>query len=164
MRGRLDAAERALPIPTGSGASPALIGKRTELTLATGRNYIALMRHTAAVIALVGLSWSQLVAVRCDMGTGAPGEAGQAAGSALHSGAHHTQHLTGGPPAPHGPHHSDGETCLMTLACGISAVRPTRTVPVVRIPAIFAGAAFFAIPTPVAPDLTVEPTPPRQAA
>jgi len=135
------------------------------LTLATGRNYIALMRHTVAVIALVSLSWSQLVAVRCDMRTGVPGEADQAATSAPHSGAHGTPHPADGPPpTPHGQHHGDSDTCLMILACGISAVRPTRTVPVVRIPAIFAGGAFFANPIPVAADLTVEPPPPRQAA
>lgn len=135
------------------------------MTLATGRNYIALMRHTVAVIALVGLSWSQLAAVRCDMRVGVPGEADQDAESARHSGAHDAPHPTGGPtPTPHSPHHGDGESCLMILACGISAVRTTRTVPVVRIPPIFAGAAFPAQPIPAATDLTVEPPPPRQAA
>lgn len=52
----------------------------------------------------------------------------------------------------------------MIMACGISAVGPTRTVPVERIPAIFAGAAFLANPIPVAATLTVETPPPRQAA
>lgn len=123
------------------------------------------MRHTVAVVALAGLSWSQLVAVRCDMGAGVPSEADQAAASAPHSGAHGTPHPTDHPvPTPHGHHHGDGESCPMIMACGISAVRPTGTVPVERIPAIFAGAAFLANPTPIAADLTVEPPPPRQAA
>ena len=123
------------------------------------------MRHTVAVVALVGLSWSQLVAVRCDMGTGMPSEADQAAASALHPGAHDTPHATDRPPpTPHGQHHGDSETCLMIMACGISAVRSTRTVPVVRIPPVFAGAAFLADPIPVAATLTVETPPPRQAA
>lgn len=124
-----------------------------------------MMRHTVAVIALAGLSWSQLVAVRCDMGTGMPSEGDQAAASVPHPGAHDTPPPTSGPPStPHGQHHGDGESCLMILACGISAVRTTRTVPVVCIPPIFAGAAFLAQPIPVAADPTVEPPPPRQAA
>lgn len=52
----------------------------------------------------------------------------------------------------------------MMLACGISAVRPTRTVPVVRTVPILAGAAFFGNQIPAAAELTVEPPPPRQAA
>ena len=124
-----------------------------------------LMRHTVAVIALAGLSWSQLVAVRCDMGPGMPSEGDQAAASAPHPSAHDMPRPADRPaPTPHGHHHGDGESCPMMLACGISAVRPTRTVPVVRTPPTFAGAAFFANPIPVAADLTVEPPPPRQAA
>ena len=123
------------------------------------------MRRTVAIVALVALSWSQLVALRCDMETGAHGGADHAGAMRPLSGVHDTHHRPDGAPAtPHGERHGDADGCLMILACGASSVRPARTVAMARIPAVFECAGFFSNPIPAAADLAVESPPPRQAA
>ncbi|MXX54497.1 MAG: hypothetical protein F4205_06120 [Gemmatimonadetes bacterium] len=122
------------------------------------------MRRTVALIAFVAISWSQLVALRCDMGTDAP-DGGHHATAAPPPGPHDAHHPPDGSPmTPHGQHHGDSEGCLMIPACGASSVRPARAVAVMRLPAVFEGAGSYFSTIPVAADLAVEPPPPRHAA
>ena len=134
------------------------------LTPATGRKHIDAMHRIVALIALVASSWSQLVALRCDMGTHAPGSSDHATATPP-SGPHDAHHPPdGSPTTPHGQHHGDSEGCLMILACGASSVRPARAVAMMRIPPVFEGAGSYFNTIPVAADLAVEPPPPRHAA
>lgn len=123
------------------------------------------MRCAVAFVTLVALSWSQLVALRCDMGTGLPDKADRAASLPLPaSAAGHDHAPNGARAATHGQHHGDNEGCLMIQACGASSVRPAQAVAMTRLPAAFERAGFLASPIPVAAELAVESPPPRRAA
>ncbi len=120
------------------------------------------MRRTVALLGLLALSWSQFVALHCDMGTG-PSEShadvpaatqaqhGMAAGE---SSAHHDDHRQ---------HNKPGD-CLMIMACGLVSVRPVQSAAMIRFPAIFVRTGFFPEAFPVAAELAVETPPPRLTA
>ena len=139
------------------------------------------MNRPAALVALLALSWSQLVALHCDMGSGvrggvavsAPashaGEVGRAATTDAHrhggeeaSPAQHgaAQH---GPPQ-HGQPHGGDHSCLMIMACGYASVRNAPSAAMTRFPAIFFRSAFLANPSPVTAERAVETPPPRLTA
>ena len=115
------------------------------------------MRRTVAVFALVVLGWSQLSALRCDMGTPA---------SMPDAPAGHDHPSTEEAPAtPHGEHPGDGGGCLMALvACGAASARPAQSTLPVRFPAVAVQANLQATPLPVAVALGVETPPPRHSA
>ena len=116
------------------------------------------MCRPVAFLAFMALSWSQLVALRCDMGAGG------------HAGTHQAA-MSAEPPADQaapvppeaGPGGGPGGNygCLMILACGTASIRPTRSVAMIRIPALFVRAEFIPNPVPTAADLAVETPPPR---
>ena len=118
------------------------------------------MRRTAALLALAALSWSQVAALRCDMGAPAP---------MLDAGArtpgHHHLSTEEAPATPHGKHHGDSGGCLMILAaCSTASARTAQTAILVRLPAVFVRADFFTASTPVAITPGVETPPPRHHA
>ena len=136
------------------------------------------MNRPAALVALLALSWSQLVALHCDMGSGvrggvavsAPASHAGAVGRAATTDAH--QH--GGEEAPaaqhgaaehgsaqHGQSHGGDHSCLMIMACGYASVRNAPSASMTRFPAISFRSAFLANPTPVTADRAVETPPPR---
>ncbi len=113
------------------------------------------MHRSVAFVAFLALSWSQLVALRCDMGEGM---VMAKAGADAH---HHPAPTADIPPTPHPPNHGGSHTCLMIMACGFASVRQARTTAMIRLPAVFFTAAFPTQPIPVAADLAVETPPPR---
>ena len=146
------------------------------------------MNRPAALVALLALSWSQLVALHCDMGSGvrggvavsAPASHAGAVGRAATTDAHHH----GGEEAPaaqhgaaehgsaqhgsaqhgsaqHGQPHGGDHSCLMIMACGYASVRNAPSASMTRFPAISFRSAFLANPTPVTADRAVETPPPR---
>ena len=136
------------------------------------------MRRPVAFLAFLALSWSQLVALRCDMGAG--GHAGthhQAMSAELAAArpasGHHASTPAHQAPAdedahvPRGAGHGGGQGanhgCLMILACGTASIRATRSVAMIRVPALFVRAEFLANPIPAAADLAVETPPPRHS-
>ena len=140
------------------------------------------MRRAVAVFALATLSWSQLVALSCDMGAPVPMlEAGARTFASAHAGGDLDRHASGGthqpappptsqdhlpteetPAAPHGEHHGDGGGCLMILAaCGAASARPAQTANLVRLPAVSVQANLYIATIPVAVAMGVETPPPR---
>ena len=133
------------------------------------------MHRSAAFVAFLALSWSQLVALRCDMGAGpsttgthvstpaSQAPAGHAmTGTDDHNPPHHPATAsTPAAPTPATPHHAPSHGCLMIMACSIASVRQARPAAMIRIPTVFVRAAFLAQPIPVAADLAVETPPPR---
>ena len=108
------------------------------------------MRRPVAFLAFLALSWSQLVALRCDMGAGG------------HAGTHH-EAMSAEQEAGHGGGHGGNHGCLMILACGTASIRATRSVAMIRMPALFVRAEFLPSPIPAAADLAVETPPPRHS-
>ncbi len=123
------------------------------------------MHRSVAFVAFLALSWSQLVALHCDMGEGMASHS--AAGADAHHPpattphAHHPAPTTDTPPTPHPPNHGGSHACLMIMACGFASVRQARPAAMIRLPAVFFTAAFPTPPIPVAADLAVETPPPR---
>ena len=143
------------------------------------------MRRTAAVFALAALSWSQLVALRCDMGAPVPMlEAGAHTFASVHAAGDLDRHASGpthqpappptghdhvraeGTPAPPDrEHHGDGGGCLMILAaCGAASARTVQATNLVRFPAVSVRANLDIAPIPVAVSMGVETPPPRHHA
>ena len=143
------------------------------------------MRRTVAVFALAALSWSQLVALRCDMGAPVPMlEAGPRTFASAHAGGdpdRHASDRTHQPPppptghdhlpteeppaAPHGEHHGAGGGCLMILAsCGAASARTVQATILARFPAVSVRANLDIAPIPVAVSVGVETPPPRHHA
>lgn len=121
------------------------------------------MRRSVASLAFLVLSWSQLVALQCDMDATAPGHHDEGMPLAASTVAQHHMPADEGPPAPHRQGHGGSAGCLMILACSTASVRPARAVSMIRFPAVFVQARFAGDLVPVAADLAVEPPPPRQA-
>ena len=134
------------------------------------------MHRSAAFVAFLALSWSQLVALHCDMGAGPSTIGAHASTPASHAPAGHEatgtdahnpppHHLATAPtPAadtPPTPHHAPSHGCLMIMACGFASVRQARPAAMIRLPAVFFTADFLTSPIPVAADLAVETPPPR---
>lgn len=128
------------------------------------------MQRPVALVALVALSWSQLVTLRCDMGTGlAEGVAGSAPAHHMATMQHpatatahqRTPHQL--PRAQHGQDHGGDHGCQMIMACNYASIRQGRATVLTRFPAVFLRAAFVANPIPVAAELAVETPPPRLA-
>ena len=121
------------------------------------------MRRTVAVFALAALSWSQGVALSCDMGAPVPMlEAHQSAPTP--TAPHHlpNEETTA---TPHGEHHGDGGECLMILAaCAAASARPAQTTNLVRLPAVSVQGNLYIAPIPVAVAMGVETPPPRHHA
>lgn len=143
------------------------------------------MRRTVAVFALAALSWSQLVALRCDMGAPVPMlDAGPRALASAHAASDLDRHASGpthqhaSPPAghdhlptdgtpvaPHGEHHGDAGGCLMILAsCSAASATTVQTAILVRFPAVSVRANLDIAPIPVAVAMGVETPPPRPLA
>ena len=130
--------------------------------------HVARMRRSLATLALLALSWSQLVAFHCDMGGPAPGNVAghEASAPAHHDPAaplpadHHHPATSQAPAAPHGGH-GDTDGCPMVLACGSASARPAQVAAVVHFPAVLLRATFFAAPIPATADPAVETPPPR---
>ncbi|MDE0358234.1 MAG: hypothetical protein OXN92_10970 [Gammaproteobacteria bacterium] len=143
------------------------------------------MRRTVAVFALAALSWSQLVALRCDMGASAPmfdaaprtfasvhaaGDLDRHASGPTHQPAppptgHDHVRAEGTPAPPHGERHGDAGGCLMILAaCGAASARTVQTAILVRFPAVSVRANLDISPIPVAVSMGVETPPPRHHA
>ena len=129
------------------------------------------MRRTAAVFALAALTWSQLVALRCDMGAPVPMlDATPRTFASAHAAgdpAHHATHLPTEetPAAPHGEHDGDGGGCLMILAgCSAASARTVQTPILVRFPAVSVQTNLFIAPIPVTVAMGVETPPPRHHA
>ena len=126
------------------------------------------MPRIVAVFALAALSWSQLAALRCDMGAPTPMlDAGPRTLASAHpAGDPAHRHLSTEEPAtPHGEHHGGGGGCLMILAaCGAASARPAQTTVLVRLPAVLVEARFVTASVPVAIALGVETPPPRHHA
>lgn len=131
------------------------------------------MNRPAAFVALLALSWSQLVALHCDMGSGArggvagsdpashAGAVGRAATTDAHRhGGEKTSAAQHGPPQ-HGQPHGGDHSCLMIMACGYASVRNAPSAAMTRFPAIFFRSAFLANPSPVTAERAVETPPPR---
>ena len=116
------------------------------------------MHRSVAFVAFLALSWSQLVGLRCDMGTDRSTTAAHASTPASHAPA---EHATTGADAHDPPDHGGGHDCLMIMACGFASVRQARPAAMIRFPAVFVAAAFLNSPIPVAADLAVETPPPR---
>ena len=123
------------------------------------------MRRPVAFLAFLALSWSQLVALRCDMGAGGHAGTHHEAMSAELAAAHHTPAAAAPVPqeAGHGGGHGANHGCLMILACGTASIRATRSVAMIRMPALFVRAEFLPSPIPAAADLAVETPPPRHS-
>ena len=121
------------------------------------------MRRTIALFALAALSWSQLVALRCDMGAPTPVlEAHQSAQPAAGHGHLPTEET---PATPHGEHPGDVGGCLMILAaCSAASARSAQTTILVRLPAVSVQANLYIAPIPVAVAMGVETPPPRPLA
>ena len=134
------------------------------------------MRRPVAFLAFMALSWSQLVALRCDMAAGGhagahheamsaePAATQPASGHHAPIPAHHAPADQAAPvptEAGHGGGPGGNHGCLMILACGTASIRPARSAAMVRIPAVFVRAAFIRNPVPAAADLAVETPPPR---
>lgn len=139
------------------------------------------MNRPAALVALLALSWSQLVALHCDMGSGARGGVAVSApashAEAVGRGATTDAHQHGGEETPadqhgaaqhgspqHGQPHGGDHSCLMIMACGYASVRNAPSAAMTRFPAISFRSAFLANPTPVTADRAVETPPPRLTA
>ncbi len=145
------------------------------------------MRRSVALLGFLALSWSQVVALHCDMGTGAPHHpaAAEHPGAPHHpAAAHHPaasghaatsmQHAAAipadrhaadqAPMARHGQGHDRDHGCLMIMACGYSFVRHAQSVVLKRFPGTVVRAAFLASPIPVAAEPAVETPPPRLTA
>ena len=129
------------------------------------------MHRSAAVVAFLGLSWSQLVALHCDMGNGVAGATDGAAPTHHAAPMPHTAtenahgHAPDSSPlAQHGQGHGGDHGCQMIMACNYASVRHAQSAPMMRFPAIFLRAVFLPHPIPVAAPLTVETPPPRLAA
>ena len=121
------------------------------------------MRRTVAVFALAALSWSQLVALRCDMG--APTSMLEAHQPAPAPAGHDHLLTEETPAAPHGEHHGEGGGCLMILAaCGAVSARTVQTAVLVRSPAVSVRANLDIALIPVAVSMGVETPPPRHHA
>lgn len=127
------------------------------------------MHRSVAFLGFLALSWSQVVALHCDMGTGAsqhPAEMQHAATAMQHAAGtaadHHAQDHA--PPARPDPDHGGDHGCLMIMACGYSFVRHAQSVVTDRFPGAVVRAALLATPMPVAADLAVETPPPRLTA
>ena len=116
------------------------------------------MHRSVAFVAFLALSWSQLIALRCEMGTDGSTTAAHASTPANHAPA---EHAPTGADAHDPPHHAPSHGCLMIMACSIASVRQARPAAMIRIPTVFVRAAFLAQPIPVAADLAVETPPPR---
>lgn len=134
------------------------------------------MRRTAALFALAALSWSQLAALRCDMGAPTPmldatprafasvHPAGDLSHGAGDPGHHHLS-TEETPAAPHGEHQGAGGGCLMILAsCGAASARAVQTTILARFPAVSVRANLYIAPIPVAVSMGVETPPPRHHA
>ena len=122
------------------------------------------MHRSIAFVAFLALSWSQLVALCCDMGEGMAGQSATVAEAhppATTPHAHHPAPTGDTPPAPPLPNHGGSHACLMIMACGFASVRQARPTAMIRLPAVFFAAAFPTPPIPVAADLAVETPPPR---
>ncbi|MCY4397728.1 MAG: hypothetical protein OXE96_00060 [Gemmatimonadetes bacterium] len=125
------------------------------------------MRRPVALLAFLALSWSQLAALRCDMGAG--GHAGTHHEAMSAETAHHAptpaHHAPAGQTAsvPAEAGHGGDHGCLMVLACGTASIRGTRPVAMIREPALFVRATFLPRPVPAAADLAVETPPPRHS-
>jgi len=121
------------------------------------------MRRAVAVFALATLSWSQLVALSCDMG--APAPMLDARQSVPIPAGHHHLSTEETPTAPHGEHRGEGGGCLMILAaCSAASARPEQTANLVRLPAVSVQANLYIAPIPVAVAMGVETPPPRPLA
>ena len=103
------------------------------------------MHRSVAFVAFLALSWSQLVGLRCDMGTDRSMTAAHASTPASHAPA---EHATTGADAHDPPDHGGGHDCLMIMACGFASVRQARPAAMIRFPAVFVAAAFLNSPIP----------------
>ena len=121
------------------------------------------MRRAVAVFALATLSWSQLVALSCDMG--APTPMLDTRQSAPIPAGHDHLSTEETPASPHGEHHGAGGGCLMILAaCAAASARTVQAATLVRFPAIAVRANLDIAPIPVAVSMGVETPPPRHHA
>lgn len=132
------------------------------------------MHRSVALVAFLALSWSQLVALRCDMGEDTAAAAADVPAPASHSAtgadahhhaatprSHHAAPAGDAPAAPHPTSHGAPHGCLMIMACGVASPRPARPAAMIRIPAVLVRAAFPAPPVAVAAEPAVETPPPR---
>ncbi len=134
------------------------------------------MRRTAALLALAALSWSQLAALRCDMGASTPMlEAGPRTIASAHHGSapqpapappgHHHLSTEEAPATPHGEHHGESGGCLMILAaCGAASARTAQTTILARFPGVSVRANLYIAPIPAAVSMGIETPPPRSLA
>lgn len=140
------------------------------------------MRRLVALLTLAALSWSHLVAFRCDMGAAtdpaAHHESGFAsahhaavahhAASAARSSATHADPSAGDSPGPghggrsgHGDH-GDAAGCVMALSCGAASAFAAQSAGITRLPALFVLPDFRTAPIPLAAAPAVETPPPRR--
>ena len=123
------------------------------------------MRRTIALLGLLALSWSQVVALHCDMGSGPSEPHADAVAALAHHGmagggssAHHERRHD------HDRRHDETSGCPMIMACGFVSIRPVQSATMIRFPAIFVRTGFSPLVIPVAAELAVETPPPRLAA
>ena len=121
------------------------------------------MRRSVAFLGILALSWFQIIALHCDMGTEHHPAGTEHAATAM-------QHAAGTPADRHAPDHAPparhgpDQGCLMIMACGYSIVRHPRSVVMDRLPGTVVRAVLLANPIPVAADLAAETPPPRLTA
>ena len=135
------------------------------------------MRRVVALLALTAMSWSHLVAFRCDMGAATDPAAHHESESARahHETAAHNEatarHAAGpaGSSAKHEGHsgpahgsHGDATGCVMALACASASARAAQSANMTRLPALFVLPDFRTAPIPLAAALAVETPPPRR--
>lgn len=132
------------------------------------------MHRSVALVAFLALSWSQVVALGCDMAAGAGDRTPATAATAS---PHHPaamQHVATtaadqhkpdqAPPVRHGQGHGGDHGCQMIMSCGYSFVRHAQSAVITRFPGIAVRAAYLTDPVPVAAELVVETPPPRLTA
>ena len=99
------------------------------------------MHRSVALFAFLALSWSQVVALGCDMATGA-GDRPAATASPHHAAAmQHAATATAdqhapdqAPPVRHGQGHGGDHGCQMIMSCGYSFVRHAQSAVITRFP------------------------------
>lgn len=157
--------------PSKNGSSPGLAGLalrgRHPLDAAPAAAQAFAMRRSVALLGLLALSWSQVVALHCDMGTGAPEHAGapQHAAGMQHAATPADQQAPDhAPPARHGQDHGGDRGCLMIMACGYTFVRHAQSAVTDRFPGAAVRAVLLATPIPVTAEPAVDTPPPRLTA
>jgi len=129
------------------------------------------MHRPVALFAFLALSWSQVVALRCDMATGAADHAAATASPHHAAAMQHAATATAdqhapdqAPPVRHGQGHGGDHGCQMIMSCGYSFVRHAQSAVITRFPGIAVRVAFHTDPVPVPAELVVETPPPRLTA